>query len=200
VDEGRRRVELPPEDYDERWRTLAASGHDVHGEADLVEVLLDEVAGKPLGSVLDAGCGTGRVAIELARRGCPSAGIDADDSLLALARQKAPDLPWLLADLAELPPTVAPGPYDAAVLAGNVMTFVARGTEALVLANVAARVAPGGFVVSGFQLVPGRISAAEYDGHASAAGLTPYARWSTWERAPHDATSTYLVAVDRKDR
>jgi SAM-dependent methyltransferase len=198
VDQGRRRVELTPEEYDGRWEELAASGRDVHGEADLVEALLEEVAAKPQGSVLDAGCGTGRVAIELARRGCPTVGVDADDSLLALARQKAPDIAWLQADLAELPPGLAPGPYAAAVMAGNVMIFVARGTEGRVLANVAARVAPGGFVVSGFQLVPGRIDVVEYDRHATAAGLTKYARWSTWDRAQHDATSIYLVAVDRK--
>jgi SAM-dependent methyltransferase len=148
--------------------------------------------------VLDAGCGTGRVAIELARRGCSTTGIDIDESLLALARRKAPDIAWVLADLAELPPTLAPGPYDAAVLAGNVMIFVARGTEGRVLANVVARVAPGGFVVSGFQLVPGRIGRAEYEEQACAAGLRPYARWSTWDRAECTASDTYLVAVDQR--
>ncbi|NDH96076.1 MAG: SAM-dependent methyltransferase, partial [Actinobacteria bacterium] len=47
------------DDYDRRWRDLADSGKGIHGEADLISALS---AG---GSVLDAGCGTGRVAIEL---------------------------------------------------------------------------------------------------------------------------------------
>ena len=68
------------------------------------------------------------------------------------ARAKAPTLTWQEADLASLPADVAAGPFAAAVLAGNVMIFVARGTERAVLANLAPRLAPGGLVVAGFQL------------------------------------------------
>ena len=50
------------DDYQARFDLLAASGQDVHGEATFVR------AYSPA-SVLDAGCGTGRVAIELARGG-----------------------------------------------------------------------------------------------------------------------------------
>ena len=64
------------DEYDTRWDRLAAEGHDVHGEADAVERLGG-------GRVLDAGCGTGRVAIELARRGHEVVGVDADADLLA---------------------------------------------------------------------------------------------------------------------
>ena len=87
------------DDYDARWRTLAAAGQNVHGEADLVESLLRESGGT---SVLDAGCGTGRVAIELAGRGFTVVGVDADAPMLARAKSKAPDLSWVEADLADL--------------------------------------------------------------------------------------------------
>ena len=80
--------------YDERFRALAASGVHVHGEADFVASLL------PAGSVLDAGCGTGRVAIELAARGYDVVGVDSDASMLEVARRH--DLPWVLGDLATL--------------------------------------------------------------------------------------------------
>ncbi len=60
--------------YDRRWEELAAAGQNVHGEADLVESLAPR-------SVLDAGCGTGRVAVELARRGIDVVGVDLDASL-----------------------------------------------------------------------------------------------------------------------
>ena len=83
------------------------------------------------------------------------------------------------------------------MLAGNVMIFVAPGTEARVLANISARLEPGGLLIAGFQL-SGRLALADYDAHAAAAGLEPVARWSTWDRAPFTATSDYVVAVDSK--
>ena len=57
--------------------------------------------------------------------------LDGDDLLVSTmaARAKAPALAWQEADLASLPADLAPGPFAAAVLAGNVMIFVARGSE-----------------------------------------------------------------------
>ena len=162
----------------------------MHGEAALVDALL----GGPPARVLDAGCGTGRVAIELDRRGYDTVGLDVDSALLERARAKAPGLAWQEADLASLPAEVAGGPFAAAVLAGNVMIFVARGTEGAVLANLAPRLAPGGLVVAGFQL-SGRLSLAEYDAAATAAGLALRARWSTWDRAPYTEGDEYAVCV-----
>ena len=180
-------------EYDERWARLEASGADIHGEADLV------VRYAP-GSVLDAGCGTGRVAIELHRRGVDVVGTDLDEAMLASAREKAPDLTWVAADLSALDLTDAAGErrrFDLAVLAGNVMIFVARGTEGAVLANLATRLAPGGLVVAGFQL-SGRLPLAEYDALASGAGLGLRWRWSTWDRAPFRDASDYAVSVHER--
>ena len=73
--------------YDERWRKLAAAGQGIHGEADLIESLLRETGGS---RVLDAGCGTGRVATELAARGFSVVGMDLDEQMLDTARAKAP--------------------------------------------------------------------------------------------------------------
>ena len=47
--------------YKDRFDALERAGRYVHGEADFVMAFAPE-------SVLDAGCGTGRVALELARR------------------------------------------------------------------------------------------------------------------------------------
>ena len=190
MDDIPRRVPMPAERYDEQWNVLAASGQDVHGEAALVDALL---GGRPA-RVLDAGCGTGRVAIELARRGYETVGLDVDHTLLERARAKAPALTWEEADLASLPADLAAGPFAAAVLAGNVMIFLARGTERAVLANLAARLAPDGLVVAGFQL-SGRLPLAEYDAAAAATGLALRARWSTWDRAPFNEGDEYAVSV-----
>src|SRR3954467_6255873 len=115
------------ETYQERFDALAATGQDVHGEAGFVSRLSPA-------SVLDAGCGTGRVAIELARRGLDVVGVDLDPSMLEVARAKAPDLTWVQGDLAEVD---LGRTFDVVVLAGNVMILLASGTEGAVVANLA---------------------------------------------------------------
>ena len=75
-------------------------------------------------SVLDAGCGTGRVAIELARHGVDVVGVDVDSSMIAEARRRAPDQAWLVDDLVELS---LGREFDVVVLAGNVPLFARPG-------------------------------------------------------------------------
>ena len=74
------------DEYDATYQQRAAAGEDVHGEADFVAALGGH-------SVLDAGCGTGRVARELARRGLDVAGVDIDEQMLATAMRAAPVVP-----------------------------------------------------------------------------------------------------------
>jgi SAM-dependent methyltransferase len=181
------------DDYDARWRRLAASGQNVHGEADLVESLLRESGGT---SVLDAGCGTGRVAIELAGRGFSVMGVDADAPMLATAKSKAPELSWVEADLANLGSAVA-GPFDLALLAGNVMIFLEPGTEARTLAALADRLAPAGLLVAGFSVRADRLRLEHYDRLAADAGLEPVSRWATWDGEPFDG-GDYAVSVHRR--
>jgi SAM-dependent methyltransferase len=133
--------------YDQRWEELAAAGENVHGEADFMESLYPR-------SVLDAGCGTGRVAIELARRGIDVVGVDLDASMLDVARSKAPRLQWVHADLADVD---LGRTFDVVVMAGNVMIFLAPGTEGAVVANLARHLGPGGRLVAGFSVQPGRL-------------------------------------------
>ena len=173
--------------YDQRWEDLAAAGQDVHGEAEFVQSLGPR-------SVLDAGCGTGRVAIELARRGLDVVGVDVDRSMLDVARSKRPELPWVPGDLVDVD---LGRTFDAVVLAGNVMIFLAPGTEAGVVANLARHLSPGGALVAGFQLEPGRLALADYDAYAEAAGLVLAERWATWERQPF-AGGDYAVSVHRR--
>ena len=134
--------------------------------------------------MLDAGCGTGRVAIELARRGLDVVGLDADPGMLSPARAKAPDLEWVLGDLSNFELFEGDGPrrFDAIVMAGNVMIFLVPGTEGAVLRQLAAHVRPGGLVVAGFQIIAGRLSLEHYDELAAAAGLTLAERFATWDR------------------
>jgi SAM-dependent methyltransferase len=174
---------------------MTAARQNIHGEADLVESLLTESGGR---SVLDAGCGTGRVAIELARRGFAVVGVDADEAMLGTARAKAPELTWITADLSDLSRVddLLPDSVDLVLLAGNVMIFTEPDTEGQVLSNLSARLPPGGLLVAGFSIRADRLPLQRYDNLAAAAGLVPVDRWATWARAPF-AGGDYAVSVHR---
>ena len=177
-------------DYQARFDALAAEGVDVHGEVRFV------LAYEPA-SVLDAGCGTGRVALELARRGVEVVGVDVDPSMLATARSRGPGLRFEQADLAgagfDLGRT-----FDLVVMAGNVPLFTPPGTQGAVVAGCARHLGTGGLLVAGFSLDRGYDLGA-YDRHCAAAGLALVERWATWDRdpLPADGPPTYAVSVHR---
>jgi len=145
--------------------------------------------------VLDAGCGTGRVGRELARRGIGVVGVDLDDVMLATARRKAPPIEWHTADLAAVD---LGRQFDAVVAAGNVMIFLTPGTEPQVLANLARHLVPGGLLIAGFQLRPGGLTIEVYDSLAAAAGLELQERYATWERGEWVEGGGYAVSVHHR--
>lgn len=179
--------------YDARWARLAETGANIHGEADLVEHLARGIGGT---RVLDAGCGTGRVGIELRRRGFDVVGVDSDAGMLNTARRNDPDLDWIQADLADLSAHES-GSFDVALMAGNVLIFLSPGTESRVVGEVAQRIRPGGLLVSGFSIRPDRPSPQDIDTCARNAGLEPVIRFSTWDRQPF-TDGDYVVAVHRQ--
>lgn len=184
------RAQIKASDYDSAWSRMAAQGKDPHGEAGCVMRLRPTDLDRPF-RVLDAGCGTGRVAIELARRGCDVVGVDLDPRMLDRAREKAPELDWRLGNLA----TIDLGRrFELIVMAGNVMIFVAPGSEAAVVADLARHLEPGGLLVAGFQLTT-PYTLARYDADAEAAGLTLARRWSTWDGDPWTPGGNYAVSV-----
>lgn len=177
--------------YVERFRTMAAEGADLAGEARMVDAMV------PRGSrVLDAGCGPGRVGGELLRRGHTVVGVDVDPLLVDAARADHPGGDWHVGDLAELdlPAAGVAEPFDVAVMAGNVLTFVAPGTEAEVLRRVRRHLVPGGRLVVGFGAGRGYAFDA-LDVDARAAGFRVEHRFSTWDLRPFEPGSDFLVAV-----
>jgi SAM-dependent methyltransferase len=174
--------------YDETYERRAAAGENVHGEADFVQRFAT-------GSVLDAGCGTGRVGRELARRGIEVVGVDFDPVMLDTARRKGPAIRWELADLAVVQLGLT---FDAVVAAGNVMIFLTPGSEQAVLTNLAGHLNPGGVLIAGFQLRPGGLNTARYAEMARKAGLEAVERCSTWDGDAWVEGGGYVVVVDRK--
>lgn len=174
------------DEYQRRFDELAASGVDVHGEAAFV------MRARP-GSVLDAGCGTGRVAIELARRGVEVVGVDVDASMLATARANAPEIEWHEHDLTTLDLGRV---FDVVLLAGNVPLFTPAGTHRALVSGCTRHVSPGGRLVAGFQLGRG-YELSDYDDDCAAAGLRPDERFSTWAGDPYHPGDGYAVSIHR---
>ena len=172
------------DDYQRRFDDLAATGVDVHGEAAFVM----RYAPKTL---LDAGCGTGRVAVELARRGVTVTGVDVNHSMLATAREVAPGLEWIEHDLTTLD---LGREFDIVLMAGNVPLFTPPGTHAALVAGCARHVGTGGRLIAGFQLSC-TYSVSQYDVHCADVGLTLAERFSTWDGDPFVTDGDYAVSV-----
>lgn len=180
--------------YVERFRRMASEGADLAGEARLLDAML-----RRRSRVLDAGCGPGRVGAELAARGHVVVGVDADPELIAAAEEDHPGFTWLVADLStlDLPAAGLPDPFDAAVVAGNVMPYVAPDTERTVLTRIAAHLRDDAVVVVGFGTDRG-YPLDHFDADAMAAGFRLEHRFATWDLRPWQPGGDFAVTVLRR--
>lgn len=177
--------------YIERFRSMAAEGKDLDGEARFVDAMVARGA-----HVLDAGCGPGRVGGRLAALGHRVVGVDIDAALIAAAELDHPGPVWLARDMAELdlPAEGISEPFDVIVSAGNVMTFLDPATRRDVIRRLSTHLAEEGRLVIGF----GADRGYEFDdffADALSVGLRDELRLSSWDLRPFDETSTFLVAV-----
>jgi SAM-dependent methyltransferase len=175
--------------YIERFRSLTREGADLEGEARLVDAMVDRGS-----RLLDAGCGTGRLAAALHRRGHDVVAVDADPQLITAAREDNPGPAFHVADLAEL--DLDGEPFDLVVCAGNVMVFLAPGSEQRVLDRLRSHTRPGGRIVVGFRREP-YYSYDKFDEDVVEAGLRLEHRFSTWSLEPFSPTATFAVSVLR---
>jgi SAM-dependent methyltransferase len=99
----------------------------------------------PGGSVLDAGCGDGRIAVRLASLGYRVVGVDLDADQLERARARAVasgvDIEWIHADLARLEGLAG---FDGASLWFNTWGFASDAANTSVLRSVIGALRPGG--------------------------------------------------------
>ena len=176
--------------YVDRFRTLAAEGADLEGEARLVDAML-----QPGSRVLDAGCGTGRLAGSLHRRGHHAVGVDVDPVLIEAARVDHPGPNYQVADLATL--SLDADPFDLVVSAGNVMVFLTPGSERAVLESLRDHLRPAGRLVFGFRREPEIYPYEQFDEEAAGAGLVLEQRFATWHLDPFTDASDFAVSVLR---
>jgi len=192
--------------YGRKFAELVASGEDVDGEARLADTLLPR-----RGRVLDIGSGMGRVAAALSARGHHVVAVEPDPALAEQSRRTYPDLEVLELDARSLDAdTLAglgnPAAYDLAALVGNVMVFLADGTEREVLGRVRGLLATGGRVLVGFHLRGGPPTARTYPAEefvadVEASGLRVDLRAGSYElHPPDDGYGVWVLSRDDAPR
>jgi SAM-dependent methyltransferase len=179
----------------DRFRAMEAQGADLLGEARFVDMMAPRGA-----RIVDAGCGLGRTAAALHEAGHEAYGLDVDPALIEAAQLDHPGPTYAVVDLAELTlRDVGDMPVDLVVCGGNVMVFLAPGTELRVLRNMCQVVFPGGRVVVGFrreetypfEAYDADLAALEAEGVAAVE-----ARYATWHLDPFEG-GDFAVTVLR---
>ncbi|MDQ2756928.1 MAG: class I SAM-dependent methyltransferase [Actinomycetota bacterium] len=185
------------EGYVARFDHLADTGEDLDGEARFIDVLAPRSA-----RILDAGAGTGRVAAALTRMGHLALGVDRDTGLVEHARARYLGVPYLAGDLLDLDPEVLADegfgdPFDVVALAGNVLVFVAPGTESDVLRTMRGLLRPGGRLVAGFA-TDRDYTVDALDADLVATGFVHEHRFSTWQLDRWRDDADWQVTVARR--
>lgn len=183
--------------YVARFDELADTGEDLEGEARLVDAVAPRGA-----RVLDAGTGTGRIAAALTRMGHRALGVDRDAGLVDHARRRYLGVPYLASDLLELDAEVLADegfgdPFDVVTLAGNVLVYVAPGTERDVLHAMHDLLVPGGRLVAGFA-TDRDYTVDALDADLRATGFVHEHRFSTWQLDPWRDAADWQVTVARR--
>ncbi len=177
--------------YGRRFAELVGSGADVDGEARLADVLVARRS-----RVLDAGSGMGRVAAYLHGQGHRVVAVEPDPRLVEQSRSTYPEVDVLPSEILGLTDEVlsatgGPTEFDLVVCVGNVITFVAEGTEVAVLRRLGDLLADGGRIMVGFHLQGGpdtarRVTPAQFAAEVEAAGLAVDHRFGGYDLRPVD--------------
>ena len=150
------------------WR--AASEPWAAEEAAAIAGLLDLPSG---GRVLDAPCGSGRIAVRLAQRGLDVTGLDISPEEIEAARARGSTARFEVGDLRELPELA----FDAVVQWGNSFGYMPHEETLEALRSAAGALKPGGRLLLesatvAESLLPGYRSELEHE----AGGITMRAR------------------------
>ena len=133
------------------------AGKDYALETNLIDQAVARFGPAPK-SVLDVGCGTGKHAIELARRGYRVAGVDLSPSMLEHAAENAAGLPaqshprWVQGDVRTFEVDES---FDMAIMMFAVVGYLTTNEDVLAgLRNIRRHVKPGGLFICDFWYGP----------------------------------------------
>ncbi|RNI21322.1 class I SAM-dependent methyltransferase [Flexivirga caeni] len=188
--------------YGARFAQLLKDGVDITGEARLADTLLPRG-----GTVLDAGCGMGRIAAALEAAGHDAYGVDLDAELLEQAGRTYPALPVAELRLEDVSPDSLaaqefPTSYDLIVCVGNVMVFLAERSERNVLRALRSVITDRGRLLVGFHqggVNPASRSypAEEFIADAEASGWQLESRFATYDLRPEPGEDSFFVGILR---
>jgi SAM-dependent methyltransferase len=131
-------------DYDPfAWLYATHWGSEYHEQAyGLMDKLLLRLL--PAGaSILDLGCGDGRLTLAISRRGFDVTGLDGSDAILAFARERCPDVRFVLGDARTFD---MPDRFDAALSTFDALNHVMTADDlAAVFRSTHAALKSGGY-------------------------------------------------------
>ena len=96
--------------------------------------------------IADLGCGTGRLTIQFAKKGCDITAIDPNEEAIAVARLKqgAEQIQWIVGDSSDLPTNS----FDLVIMTANVaQVFLTNESWQQMLADVYRSLKPGGHFI-----------------------------------------------------
>jgi SAM-dependent methyltransferase len=139
-----------PEYYDIAFHS------ETRGEADFLEAACKKYCQSPVRRLLEPACGTGRLVVEMARRGYRMAGFDLSEPALAYLRRRLAQRKLSARVFhGDMTAFAMPRPVDAAFCTFNTFRHLLNERDARRhLEAVAASVRPGGIYIVGLHLLP----------------------------------------------
>ena len=187
------RAKIDLDKYDARWGAMAERGDNVHGEADALTRLIDVHFAGRVCRVLDAGCGTGRPAVELERRGHAVTAIDLDADMVDKARPKSRTVSWMVGDLSVIDLSER---FDIVVMIGNILNFCEPGLQTAIVRNLTRHLGDGGLLVCGWsqEARPDSYRMTHFVADATSVGVQVVDQWRNWDGESFD-DGDYAVVV-----
>ena len=133
----------------------AADDYPFAGYTELHQQIFDIVHAREGVSVLDLGCGTGKLAGRMLEAGHPVTAVDFSSNMLAAAAHNAPGATFLQAELEEVPEKLGDGKFDCIVAAYALHHLPDEGKYAL-LAALKDHLKPEGVIIVGDVSFPDR--------------------------------------------